>query len=134
MTGLLSVEFRCPQCKSLKWGTRDDVGVCSGCGFRWARRCDFRVFFRKNGAGFSSREELDAVLRGVDYGRPPTVEELLHELLSFIMHKPPTLGVVQLWTRKEQRAALHWLTHEVLGDTRPRAPRPPFIEEGAATA
>jgi len=150
LVGLSMVEFRCPKCQGTEWGSDGITGRCEEpgilgsrgtCTFTWSRRHDHRVFFRKdNGAGFASREELEAVLR-LQASAPtrPPFELLLHELLGQVMHRPPTLGVVALWSRHEQRQALHWVTHEILAECVVAGPgerleRPRFIEEGAATA
>lgn len=143
LSGLLSVEFVCPTCRGKGWGTLGAVGRCNtrGCRFQWNRLNDFRVFFRKaDGRGFASPLELEAAMRGPLVARLPPLIELIHELLVEVMERPPTVGVVALWSDKEQRQAVHWLTHMVLredsiaGELAPTVPRPAFIEDGAATA
>lgn len=68
----------------------------------------------------------------------PSFAELLHDLLVEAMNRPPTLGVVGMWSREQQYLALRWASGEVLhaaGVEVARARvRPEFVEEGAGTA
>lgn len=148
--GLRSVEFRCPMCTSDKWGTEESgmIGRCrgDGCTFRWNRRRDFRVFVRKaDGRGFRSPVELEAQLgaptfiNGVSMIPPPrqALVDDLHDLLCEAMVRPPTVAIVERWSTAEKLQALRWASAQILADLGegvPRVRRPPFIEDGAATA
>lgn len=145
MRGFVSVLFVCPMCGGSKWGTNGSItGVCRGeadgltrCPFTWSRRYDWRFFIREDsGARFVSAEAFE------EFGcasalPPPTLAEVLQELMAEVMHRPPTVGVVQMWSREQQRRALAWASAEVLAEDNPRRrrlERPRFIEEGSATA
>lgn len=150
--GVMAVRFKCPKCGSDRWGTRDGVvGVCRGPDclwaeggpFTWSRARDFRFFYREiDGTGFETAEQYEQTI-GVTAGiavatTRRTLPEMLHELLTEIMERPPTVAVVQLWQTDELRQALRWCSGELAsrgpwGDGR-RVERPAFIEEGAATA
>lgn len=153
MSGFLSVEFRCPWCGSDRWGTVGERGRCGGvardglgrCVFTWARYEDYRVFVNlATGRRFASALELERVIGmrtagpdGVKAAARASFPEVLHELLAELMPTPPTPGVIRRWTLSEQRAALMWASHEILGEEDPnvvRYERPRFIEERAATA
>jgi len=153
MSGFLSVEFRCPWCGSDRWGTIGERGRCNGssldglgrCPFSWARYEDFRVFVNTTtGKSFGSALELERIVGmrtappgGIRPGAQASFPEVLHELLAELMACPPTPGVIRRWTLHEQRRALMWASHEILGEEDPtivRFERPPFIEERAATA
>jgi len=103
------------------------------------------VFERLSDHGrFGSADELEAFVApaGRVYvplsSRAPRFPELLHDLLTEAMERPPTVGVVELWSRDEQYVALRWASGEILaagGVDVPRfAERPAFIEQGAGTA
>jgi hypothetical protein len=152
--GFEAVDFRCPVCKSNKWGTHAFVGECHGmrhdgkpCDFRWSRRHDYSVFVRPDGRGFRSPLELEQVIgmrttavaggvvRLCGRGGRTAFPELLHDLLGELMARPPTVGVVERWTVDEKRRALDWATQAIMtGSLVGPPPRPPFIEEGAGTA
>jgi hypothetical protein len=148
LRGLTAVAFKCPQCGGDRWGTRGIIGVCHGrafisdaCGYTWVRLHDYRVFVRiSSGVGFASPAELDLCLDGgvpTSPTPPMSFPETLHELLACVMARPPTVAVVALWSRREQRAALNWASGQILAEEDPMRPiveRPPFIEDGAATA
>ncbi len=68
--GQATVEFRCPKCRGLKWGTVGHDGVNFGrcrnrldgidCRFEWLRADDWLVFVdSKTGRRFASRDEYE---------------------------------------------------------------------------
>jgi len=155
LRGLQAITFKCPKCGGDTFGFENEVGHCrrvghtraTDCNFTWSRRHDWRVFVRvADGSGFRTPVELEAFVADasaapvtVPAGARPAFPELLQGLLAELMASPPTLAVVERWTRAEWRDALHWASREVLADDAAgvdvaREPRPSFIEDGAATA
>jgi hypothetical protein len=161
MSGLFGVwrliTFRCPSCAGDTFGYENDVGHCrrvgfgadDDCKFSWPRRHDWRVFVRvADGSGFRSAAELQAFMdAAASEGKTPApaagvpprepFPALLQRLLGELMERPPTLGVVERWTREQHRAALHWCSRQIIhGETGQGVleARPAFIEDGAATA
>lgn len=96
------------------------------------------VFERLDGTRFSSAAELEDTL-AVGRTAPPSVSESLHELLTLVMERPPTLGVVEAWTLGEKREVLQWATAVAMveeflnGKTEPEAlpPAPDFVRAAA---
>jgi hypothetical protein len=161
MSGLFGVwrqiAFRCPTCAGDSFGYENDTGHCrrvgfatgDDCTFSWPRRHDWRVFVRvADGSGFRSAAELGAFMteaatqdklaaRAAAAPAREPFAELLQRLLAELMERPPTVGVVERWTREQHRAALHWCARQVVhGETGEGVleARPAFIEDGAATA
>lgn len=146
LRGLDLIRFCCPRCSGDEFMTESLTGVCKGCSFVWQRRDDFVVFVRLDGGRFASRAQLEEFTGPANTIRVhvpissarPSFLELLHDLLGEAMTRPPTLGVLGMWTREQQFLALRWASGEVLhaaGVNVARArQRPAFVEEGAGTA
>src|SRR4051812_38764129 len=68
--GFTAVEFVCPACGALKWGTTRGRGHCNGCGFSWARTSDWLYFRLLNGSHFVSAAGFARIVEGRTFERP----------------------------------------------------------------